>query len=89
MPLFLTAILVFASTLQAQSKTSVACTEQKAIRAEEEASVLHTWTEVYKSYQNYGECDDGAIAEGYSDSIAHLLSDNWNRISELNRFHFE
>jgi hypothetical protein len=85
MMLFLTAILFFSSTLQAESKKTVLCTKDDAIRAEEEASSLGSWSDVYKSYEKYRQCDDGAIAEGYSDSIAHLLSGDWGSMPELNR----
>jgi hypothetical protein len=46
---------------------------------------LKTWMEVYGSYRRFVQCDDGAIGEGYSDSIANLLSDDWKDIDQLNQ----
>lgn len=59
------------------------CTRSQAIQAETQADTLKTWAEVFASYQHYKQCDDGAIAEGYSDSIAKLLSAHWDQIGEL------
>src|SRR6266446_4724451 len=62
------------------------CGTEDAIRAEKEASSLGSWAAVYESYKKFARCDDGAIGEGYSDSIARLLSDQWSTADELNRF---
>jgi len=61
------------------------CTKEQAIRAETGASSLRTWPQVYESYKNFRQCDDGAIDEGYSDSIARLLSERWSTVDELHR----
>lgn len=60
-----------------------ACPREMAMRAESEASTLETWHAVFLSYKKYKQCDDGAIAEGYSSSIASLLADHWDDIGEL------
>jgi hypothetical protein len=78
--------LLFATTvgLFANEKAKP-CTREDAIRADQEASSLRGWAEVYKSYKNFAQCDDGGIAEGYSDSVARLLSEKWTSADELNR----
>lgn len=45
--------------------------------------MLRSWESLYKSYKRYGHCDDGAIAEGYSESVARILVDHWNTLSQL------
>jgi hypothetical protein len=67
------------------SQKAKPCTREDAIRAEEEASSLRSWAEVYKSYRNFAHCDDAGIGEGYSDAIARLLSDQWDSADQLNR----
>ena len=52
--------------------------------AETEASSLKTWAEVYASYKKFAQCDDASIGEGYSNSVAHLLSDDWKSVGRLN-----
>lgn len=59
------------------------CTREQAIQAEKEAGTLKTWAEVFASYQHYKQCDDGSIAEGYSDSIANLLAAHWDQMDKL------
>ena len=50
---------------------------------ETDASSLKTWQAVFHSYNRYWRCDDGAIAEEYSDSVASLLAEHWDQFAEL------
>lgn len=59
------------------------CSRGDAQRAEMEASSLKTWQQVFESYQRYRGCDDGAISEGYSSSIATLLASDWKNLEAL------
>jgi hypothetical protein len=59
------------------------CTSTDAKHAESEADTFRTWGTLYKSYSLYRRCDDGAIAEGYSESVARILVDHWKTLSEL------
>ena len=38
---------------------------------------IDDWSSLYDHFQRYPHCDEGAIAEGYSDSTAHLLATSW------------
>src|SRR5579862_9488583 len=59
------------------------CTDSDSKRAESEAETLRSWDSVYKSYSLYRNCDDGAIAEGYSESVARILVDHWSTLDQL------
>ena len=59
------------------------CGREDAQRAETEASSLKTWQQVFESYERYRWCDDGAISEGYSSSIATLLASDWGNLGAL------
>jgi hypothetical protein len=62
------------------------CRKTEATEAEKEADSLKDWDQVYRSYKRFSRCDDGAIAEGYSESITKLLAEAWkssNRLLEL------
>jgi hypothetical protein len=61
------------------------CTREEAIQAEEEASEPANWGSLQESFRKFAQCDDGAIAEGYSDSVARLLSDSWDTLDQLRR----
>jgi hypothetical protein len=67
------------SSLFAQAPASGGvCTTADAMAAIDEADRLHSWDEVYRSYKQFAKCDDGAIMEGYTDSIEKLLAAQWN-----------
>ena len=70
-------------SINAASGNDKKCTSDEAYRAETEADRLNTWEVLYQSYKRFSHCDDGAIAEGYSDSIGRLLADDWKDISSL------
>lgn len=59
------------------------CTEAEAQHAEMQAVTLRSWDDLYKSYTLYRHCDDGAIAEGYSESVARILVDHWDTLPRL------
>lgn len=63
-----------------------ACTPEDARRAELVADNLKNWDEVYRAYKKYSACDDGAIGEGFSDSIGRLLAQDWNTVIRLSEF---
>ena len=51
------------------------CTDAMSRRSEQEADSLTSWDGLYRSYKLFGRCDDGSIAEGYSESVARILAD--------------
>jgi hypothetical protein len=69
--------MLFAGTAQAQNHL---CTTAEGKLVLDEAVTLRSWDAVYRSFKRFGHCDDGAIAEGYSESVARILVDHWNRL---------
>src|SRR5574337_837603 len=47
------------------------------------AMAANSWQQLYQQYKLYAHCDDGAIAEGFSEAVTRLLSDRWRDIREL------
>jgi hypothetical protein len=62
------------------------CSESRVIAAVKESSTLKNWQNIYDSYKKYQQCDDGAIAEGYSDLITGLMANNWDTLKDLKMF---
>ncbi len=56
------------------------CTDVDGRHALDEAAILRSWDALYKSFRLYRHCDDGAIGEGYSESVARILVDHWNTL---------
>jgi hypothetical protein len=61
------------------------CGDVEGQHAFDEAITLRSWDALYKSYKLYRQCDDGAVGEGYRESVARILSDHWNTLPELAR----
>lgn len=82
--LFLFLLNFMIASQVATAKENV-CTQQEAIQAETESSSLEDWASVYRSFTKYSHCDDAAISEGYSSSVANLLARNWQQFEILYR----
>ena len=61
------------------------CTQTDSQHAMSEADGLHSWEALYRSFRNYRQCDDGAVAEGYSESIARILVETWPSLPRFSR----
>jgi hypothetical protein len=73
-------VTIFILIIPFQTKVvgqTVHCSKADAERADYEAGRLRTWNKLYHSYLRYSGCDDGSIAEGYSDSIVQILAHHW------------
>jgi hypothetical protein len=67
----------------AQPSEKKVCTQEEAIKAETEGTYVDTWPDLYRSFVRFGHCDDGAIAEGFSDAVAKLLAEHWDQFNTL------
>ena len=83
LPRFLTLSLALSVPVGALSAQQPSCTNLEAKYAETEADTLRSWDALHRSYQTYARCDDGAIAEGYSESVARILVDHWATLPRL------
>jgi hypothetical protein len=61
------------------------CSNKDGNVAERSIALLRTWRQVYDSFRLYESCDDGAIAEGYSNLIANILVKHWDWTFELSQ----
>jgi len=59
------------------------CTKSEAIQADHEIDSLKDWNSVYRAYRKFSQCDDGSIAEGYSDAVGRLLAEDWRNFNRL------
>lgn len=59
------------------------CSKEEAQEAESVAATATSWRQLYQQYKLYAHCDDGAIAEGFSEAVTRLLSGRWRDIREL------
>lgn len=60
-----------------------ACPQEDAQLAEAQAATAVSWQQLHEQFARYSQCDDGAIAEGFSDVVTRLLADQWSEVSSL------
>lgn len=80
--LFLALALAIAEPQHCGAQTKV-CSSQMAQAADAAMDNLDDWHKVAQAFRDYGQCDDGSIAEGYSEAIARLLVDKWSTLPTL------
>ena len=69
--------LVFSATASAQDHCD-----------EKQASWFHqadpkSWDSLYRLFKQFGQCDDGGIAEGFSEDVAQLFLKQWAHLDAL------
>ena len=80
--LLIVALILF-SVQQIAFSQRPSCTSSESAQAEKQADTLRSWDALYRSYRQFAHCDDGAIAEGYSESVARILVDHWDTLPRL------
>ena len=69
----------------AEAATQRVCTEAEVKEAQKEADQLRDWDSVYRSFKRFAHCDEGGIAEEYSDSVGRLLARDWKHLNAFVR----
>ena len=62
-----------------------ACTEEDAKQAESFFDNSRNWDLMHRFYRQFAQCDDGAIAEEVSDTVAKLLVNHWDSFGKFER----
>ena len=81
--LLLPVLLAFLGVVPTAHADSTICPDTLAIQADNAVSEAKQWDAFYDAYKKYHMCDDGAIAEGFSDSAAKLFANHWDGLSEF------
>lgn len=66
----------FVSSPSISAERIKVCSLAEAKAAETVAASIYSWKKLYFVFQKYGHCDDGAIGEGFSESISVLMTEN-------------
>ncbi|MEO6361357.1 MAG: hypothetical protein ABIO43_12425 [Sphingomicrobium sp.] len=67
----------------AQAAPQKRCPIEMEMRADASlASSSTSWRSLFKHQRTFGSCDDGSIAEGYSNAVVGLFAQKWGRFSE-------
>lgn len=74
-------VFFFLGAAAAQEKKP--CTEADFLGADDSLYHLNGWEEIYSAFKMFGHCDDGYIAEGYSEAVVRRITDKWGDIDSL------
>lgn len=78
--LFLFFAFLVASTCSAASTD---CSEKEAQAAGNATDSMKSWTSIYSGFKHFGKCDDGGIAQGFTDAVVHLLASKWSSLPKV------
>jgi hypothetical protein len=85
---FVIATAVLAAFLDARvakaAQTST-CNDEQEKLALNLPDQYQTWNQAYRIFKRFKGCDDGAIAEGFSEAIAQLFIHDWEHLGTLTR----
>ena len=59
------------------------CTQFEAYTAESLYPYLSSWKEMHMAFRAYGHCDDGSIAEAFTEAISRLWEKQWDLVPEM------
>lgn len=79
------AFCVVVSAKVSFADASKPCSKKDEIYIERLAAKVTNWNQLHKLYKRYHQCDDGAIAEGFSESVSIILSQSWEQLGSLQR----
>jgi hypothetical protein len=83
--MLLPGLVLMAGCVQAHPRPAPAqaCRPAQAAAADAMVDKLNDWAAVDRFFREYRQCDDGGIAEGSSDAVAHLLANQWDTLPKL------
>lgn len=50
---------------------------------EEALGSISSWQDLESSFEAYASCDDGAIADGFTGAISHLMIRSWDGLESI------
>ena len=57
----------------------------RCLGAMDQLAKVRSWADLVRHRKRYPHCDDGGIAEGYSEFVVHTLAQNWHSMTEVAR----
>ena len=80
LPLFVLSLFVLPdSGLSARADP---CPRREAMFREINTPHLRDWSGLHRSFARFRHCDDGAMADGYSEFVTHTLAHRWDLLPQ-------
>ncbi len=64
---------------------TAACPDAIAVASAVCEDHLQNWNDLHQVFKRYRGCDNGALAEGYSDFVVRTLAHRWDTLEELKK----
>ena len=61
------------------------CDDSTIAAFDEQMARAWTWKAIHRLRQTFPDCDDGEMAEAYSDRVVHLLATQWKSLGSLHK----
>lgn len=85
--LLITLLLIGSTTAWGDGIGKVAdCPKALEKEALDVASTPRDWDALHTAYRRFLPCDDGAIAEGFTESVVRILVEHWTSLGGLGKF---
>jgi hypothetical protein len=62
------------------------CTSAEARAAQVGVDSLTSWPSIHEAFEKYGHCDDGGIAEGWTEAVVHTLASDWDSLIQASQY---
>lgn len=62
------------------------CSKSEMASSQAGASAARDWDAMYDAYHRFSPCDEGGVAQAFTDSIAYLLASRWSELHDLEHF---
>lgn len=71
-------------TAPSTARANGVCSSKASSRADSSlVSAAGAWGSLFRHWRTYSSCDDGGVAEGYSDAVVVLLARRWGKFDEF------
>jgi hypothetical protein len=75
--------LALAALFGGSPANATECTKDDSAASEAVISYLDSWENMHSAFKQFQQCDDGAVAEGFSEAVARLMADHWAMLPRL------
>ena len=76
-------LVMLLGTNDSYAEKAKMCSADESVRARRDAAHVKDWNSVFTSFQQFGMCDSGRVAEEYSYTISRLLAHDWDHVGIL------
>ena len=77
------ALVMLLGTNDSYAERAKTCRTDESVRARRDAAHVKDWNNILTSFQQFGVCDSGRVAEEYSYAISRLLAHDWDHVGVL------